>query len=291
MKRIVPLLVIAALIGACGQTARTTGTISVIASMYPAAFLAEQIGGEHISVSTLTNPGTDPHDLELSPKRTIELLEADVVLWFGGIQPAVDQAVDESARKPNLTIDLTDGNGAGKTPKKGLDPHIWLDPNNMADAAERTLAALVAAAPEKTDEFEANATALNKKLADLDSAFQTTLTNCRVNTFVTSHAAFGHLADAYGLTQVAIAGLDSHAEPNTAKLAAIAETIRSENLTTVFTEPLASDALAKTVAAETGAEIAVLDPIEGLTAATKNENYLTLMEANLAALAKALECR
>ena len=105
-----------------------------------------------------------------------------------------------------------------------------------------------------------------------------------------SHDAFGYLAARYGLTVESINGLTPDAEPSPAHLAELADLIESEGITTVFSETLASPELADTLAGDLGLSAAVLDPVEGLGDATADEDYLSLMRANLAALQEANDC-
>jgi zinc transport system substrate-binding protein len=144
--------------------------------------------------------------------------------------------------------------------------------------------------PEHADEFRANADELVAELTDLDTAFATGLETCTTRTIVTSHAAFQYLAARYDLQQVAIAGVDPSNEPSPSQLADITKLVRKEKITTIFTEELVSPAIAKTIADETGATTATLDPIEGLSSDTKGETYLTLMRTNLTNLQKANSC-
>ncbi|MBD0293153.1 MAG: zinc ABC transporter substrate-binding protein, partial [Jiangellaceae bacterium] len=116
------------------------------------------------------------------------------------------------------------------------------------------------------------------------------LARCQRRTVVVSHDAFGHLADRYGLHFTGIAGTEPDAEPSPARLGEVEELIRRERLTTVFYEPLLGSAVAETIATDLGVETAVLDPIEGLTEKTQDEDYLSLMRGNLAALQKANGC-
>jgi zinc transport system substrate-binding protein len=83
--------------GAAGK--ESDGKLAVVASFYPMQYLAEQIGGEHVAVNTLTKPGVEPHDLELKPKQIGELGEADYILYLKGIQPAVDEAIKQAGVK------------------------------------------------------------------------------------------------------------------------------------------------------------------------------------------------
>ena len=127
----------------------------------------------------------------------------------------------------------------------------------------------------------------------LDREYRTGLADCRRDDIVTSHEAFGYLADRYGLHQVAISGISPEAEPTPRDLQHVIEVIRSTGATTVFTEPLVSPKLADTVASETGGTTAVLDPLEGLTSEEEGagEDYFAVMRQNLATLEHGLGCR
>jgi zinc transport system substrate-binding protein len=134
---------------------------------------------------------------------------------------------------------------------------------------------------------------LQAVLHALDRAYRHGLAHCARREFVTSHAAFGYLAQRYGLTQVPITGLAPESEPSPQQLASVVRIVRRTHTTTVFFERLVSPRLADTVARETGARTAVLDPIEGLTPSeqSRGQTYLSLMRENLASLRKALGCR
>lgn len=172
----------------------------------------------------------------------------------------------------------------------GVDPHLWLDPENLVPVAEHVADALSEVDPEHAEEYAANAEALVDDLTALDDDFTQGLLTCEVKDIVTSHAAFAYLAQAYGLQQVPIAGIDPSTEPSAAQLAAISDLVRDEGITTVFTETLVSPAVAKTVAREAGVETATLDPLEGLSDETADQDYLSIMETNLATLQKANRC-
>ena len=105
-----------------------------------------------------------------------------------------------------------------------------------------------------------------------------------------SHDAFGYLSR-YGIEVAPIAGLSPDAEPTPAGLAALQQLIRDDGITTVFGERLASPALTESLADDTGVDTAVLDPIEGLTDETSDDDYLSLMHQNLTALEEANGCQ
>lgn len=258
------------------------GRLAVVASFFPLAEAAARVGGEHVAVTNLTPAGAEPHDLELTTRDLDRIEDAALVFYMsGGFQPAIETA---ATRAGGPAIDLRP---AGVT-----DPHVWLDPTRMVTIVEAVRDALVASDPAHAPAYEANATAYRAELARLDTAFAEGLGNCRTRTFVTAHDAFGHLARRYHLRQESIAGLSPEAEPDPRQLADLADLVRAEGITTVFSETLVSPRVAETLARETGAQVAVLDPLEGLTAdqAARGETYGSVMEANLAALRAALEC-
>ncbi|WP_069811511.1 metal ABC transporter substrate-binding protein [Streptomyces sp. TP-A0874] len=264
------------------------GRVAVVASFYPLEFLAEQIGGEFVDVTTLTAPGVEPHDLELTPRQTGSLQEADLIVYLGKLQPAVDKAVEQSdaahtVDAGTLTERSKNGTGADK------DPHIWLDPRQYAEMAAGVGEALGEADPEHAGSYEKNADALVSKLRKLDQDFESGLKNRSGDTIITAHAAFGHLAERYGLRQEAVNGIDPESEPSPARVKELHKIAAKEKSTTVFFETIASQKTARTLAADTGLRTDVLDPVEGVTDASRGQDYLEIMRANLSALQKALD--
>ena len=294
------------LLAACGSTSKgDDGTTNVVASFYPFAFVAEQVGGSHVNVENLTSPGVEPHDLELKPKQVGDVQNADLVVYEEHFQAAVDEAVDQADRSKKDTIDVAtivelkptqpgaeDGHDHGDEGHDhgDEDPHTWLDPDNMIAVTKAVESKLSAADPDHASDYAANAAKLTSELETLGTDFETGLETCKTRTIVTSHAAFQYLAARYNLTQVPIAGIDPANEPSPKQLAEITKLVRKEKITTIFTEELVSPAIANTIAKETGATTATLDPIEGLSDATKGQTYLTLMRKNLETLRKANSC-
>ncbi|NBM18222.1 metal ABC transporter substrate-binding protein [Streptomyces sp. GC420] len=286
------------------------GRLDIVASFYPMEFLARQIGGDHVSVSGLTKPGVEPHDLEITPQQTGELNEADIVLYLKGLQPAVDDAVAQAETGTKIdAATLTDlekhGGEDGHEEEAGgeaeggehdhdhgdegsADPHVWLDPVKYAEVAEGVGKALEKADPDNAAAYKKNTGELVGKLNALDKEFQEGLKNTTTRTFITTHSAFGYLAERYGLEQAGIAGVDPESEPSPARVRELQEIAEEDKVTTVFFETLASDRTAKTLAEDTGLETDVLDPLEGITDQSAGDDYFEVMRSNLTALEKAL---
>ncbi|MEU1078095.1 MULTISPECIES: metal ABC transporter substrate-binding protein [unclassified Streptomyces] len=281
---------------------RKDGKLDVVASFYPMQYLAERIGAGHVSVRSLTKPGVEPHDLELSPRQTASLGRAGLVVYLKGVQPAVDKAIAQSGAEHTVdaaTLTKLEDHGTevghghegeehhGES-EAGADPHVWLDPVKYAEVARGVGKALEKADPDNAADYEKNTAALVKDLGALNEKFAAGLRTTATKTFITTHSAFGYLAERYGLTQEGIAGIDPEAEPSPARVKELQSIARKDHVDTVFFETLASDKTARTLAGDTGLKTDVLDPLEGITDKSRGEDYLQVMESNLAALRKAL---
>ncbi|MEV3991123.1 metal ABC transporter substrate-binding protein [Streptomyces sp. NPDC049837] len=299
------LVTLSACGGSSGSAAASDdGKLNVVASFYPMQFLAEQIGGDNVSVTTLTKPGVEPHDLELKPKQIGELGEADYILYLKGIQPAVDDAIKQAGVKNTVdagTLTTLEEHGTevghdhgheedhhGDEQEAGADPHIWLDPVKYAEVAKGVGASLEKADPDHAADYKKNTAELVKKLDALHAKFDAGLKNTTTRTFITTHSAFGYLAERYKLEQEGISGMDPESEPSPARIKELQDIAKKDKVTTVFFETLASDRTAKTLAKDTGLKTDVLDPLEGITDKSKGADYIEVMESNLAALKKAL---
>jgi zinc transport system substrate-binding protein len=300
ITRIVLICALALYAASCGGDGGENGAASaerdVVAAFYPLAFAAERIAGADVSVRNLTPAGTEPHDVELSPRDVEQVRSADVVLYVGSdFQPALEEAVEGASGE---AVDVLEGvelvraveaehghEEAGHEEAEGeaRDPHVWLDPVRFARVAERIGEAL--------DRGNA-ADELAAELRSLDEEFADGLRSCERREIVTSHAAFTYLARRYGLRQIPIAGVSPEAEPTAKDLEEVLHEVEESGATTVFFETLVSPRLAETIARETGAQTAVLNPLEGLTEDELNdgENYFTVMRANLDALRGSLGC-
>jgi zinc transport system substrate-binding protein len=273
------------------------GEVSVVANFYPVYEAATMIGGCPVEVANLTPAGAEPHDLELSPKQVDEILDADVLLYFGeGFQPAVQDAV--RGRREGVTVDLLSAVRSELRPappgseETGTDPHVWLDPVLMGKLVDAVRDALVRADPAGRQGYDSRAARYRGQIEALDGKFRTGLSHCVRRVIVTSHAAFGYLAGEYGLEQEAISGISPEAEPDPRRLAELTDLVEAKGVTTIFTEELVSPRVADALANEAGVKTAVLSPLEGLSSdeQARGDTYVTVMERNLAEFRAALGC-
>jgi zinc transport system substrate-binding protein len=276
------------------------GRFSVVTAFYPLQFLSQRIGGADVTVTDLTKPGAEPHDIELTARQVARISDAGLVVHLRGFQPAVDEAVAQEAAGRALDAasvvqllpfrdeaDHAPGEEHAET-AGGMDPHVWLDPVRFATIADRLGERLAQADPTHAAGYTARARALHAELDALNDEYARSLASCARRELVTSHSAFGYLASRYGLSQIGITGISPESEPAPGRLAEVAREARATGTTTIFFETLVSPKVAETVAREVGASTAVLDPLEGLT--EPGSDYFSVMRANLAALTKALGC-
>jgi zinc transport system substrate-binding protein len=311
------LLVIAG-VTACGADSGTSSASgekpTVVAAFYPLQWAAERIAGSHASVTNLTKPGAEPHDLELTPRDVATIEEAGLVLYLKGFQPAVDDSVAQMAGDHSLDVSPLAKLTLAASPEEhddphgheaeeaeadhaeeseqpaGNDPHFWLDPLRLAGVADGIAERLSALDPDHAQAYERNAAKVRADLEALDEEFAASLAGCANRDLVTSHQAFGYLADRYDFRQEGIAGLSPEQEPSPAELSAVATFVRQHEVRTIYYETLVDPSIADTLATETGAKVAVLDPLEGLTDESAGNDYLSVMRANLVTLEKGQDC-
>ena len=276
---LVAVVVVATLAGGCGaggDGGTGDGRLRVVAGFARLAEVAERIGGEAVDVTDLTPPGAEPHDLELTSDEIDAVDDADVMLYLGGgFQPGLEAA----SRRAGKAVDLL-------TEDDDDDPHIWLDPQRLAEAASVVERALVAADPAGAQGYRQRAGVFRDELAALDQEMAAGLATCQRREIVTAHEAFGHLARRFGLVQEPITGISPEAEPDPARLAKLTDLVREKGITTVFTERLVSPRVAEALAREAGVAVAVLDPLEGRL----DGGYADAMRKDLAVLRSALGC-
>lgn len=293
------------------------GVVSVAVALYPIEEIVRRVGGDLVEVIALTPPGANSHDVEVSGKTLDRLTKSDAVFYLGeGFQPAVEDAVEQLPDSV-VVVDLllTDGlstlavehgdehsdehsdegsdEHADEHSHGDSDPHVWLDPSNMIHMARAVESTLIELLPDAVEAVSNSADAYVAEMDALGDEMDAALGSCDSTTVVTSHEAFGHLFARLGLEGVAITGLDPQAQPSARQLDEIAGVARAAGVTTVYVDATVSARYGETIADEIDAEVAVLDPVESITAADRADglDYASLQRANIAALVEGLGCR
>jgi zinc transport system substrate-binding protein len=269
------------LLPACsgGEEGQGGEGLTVVTSSYPLEFVVTEVAGPDVTVRNLTAAGADSHATELAPAQVASLGEADLVVHLSGMQAGVDEALQ--VQEPRRLLDA-----APLADREG-DPHFWLDPARLGTLAQQVGDVLAELEPARAQQLHEAADRLGRELDELDAEYDSALSACGGATLVTAHEAFGYLADAYGLEQVGIAGIDPHVEPSPARVRDVIEVVRDREVRTVYFEATASPGVADTLAQDLGTRTAVLHPIERVE---DGQTYPELMRQNLAALQAGLTC-
>ena len=303
-------VVLSVLLTACGgqekKEASSNEKIQVMTTFYPMYEFTKQVVGDKGDVELLIPAGTEPHDFEPSAKDLAKISDSDVFVynspeletWTDNLTDTVDTKQTEIIQA-SKDIKLMEGtehdqeahdHDTQEHEEHGhsheLDPHVWLDPALAIKEVETIRDQLSKKYPDDKAAFEKNAASYIDELKKLDEEFQTAFKDAKNKTFVTQHAAFGYLANQYGLTQEAIAGISPDQEPSPSRLSELKHYVDDNQVKVIYFEENASSKVAETLSKETGVKLEVLNPLESLTdkQIKDGEDYLSVMRENLAAL-------
>lgn len=263
--------------------------LSIVASFYPLAEFASQVGGEAVEVSNIIAPGAEPHDYEPTPLDIAKINTAAVFIYNGAGFEAWGDGVKTNLNKKDQTIiEITQ-----HVELISNDPHIWLDPANAQKEVAAIRNALIKADPNNASVYTQNSARYLEKLAALDQKIAKGLQDCRSRDMVISHDAFSYFAKRYNLNQIPIAGLSPEAEPSAKELAKISRKAKTSGTQYIFYETLVSPKIAKTLAREIDAKTLVLNTLESLSAEEikAGKDYISVMEENLQNLRTGLHCQ
>jgi len=273
------------------------GKLQVSASFYPLYFFAKEVGGDRANVSNIVPAGAQPHDYEPTPQDIVHIQGSDILFLNGaGLEVWADTIKTNLSGKKTRVVVVGQELATRQIKqegKKATDPHVWLSPLLAQQMVDIMANAYAKTDPQNVSYYQAQGTSLKSKLQQLDAEYSQGLLSCTRKDFVTSHAAFGYLAQAHGLSEIPIAGLSPDAQPSAQQLAQIAQFARQNHITHIFFESLVSPKLAQTIASEVGAQTLVLDPIEGLSDQdiALGKDYFSQMRQNLKNLQIALQCQ
>lgn len=279
-----------------------------MAAVYPLAWMAEQVAPD-AEVELLNSGGLEAHDLEITPSQRQTVETADVVSYVGqiGYQPQVEAAVEsaqgeiislaEVAGPDRLLEPVEDAHGEAEAGEHSgeeeavVDPHIWFDPEVMADAAVRTGEAFAAADPDRAETYRENAKALSDELAGLRDEFESTFgADCRHREAIVSHQAYGYLLEPFGIEQHGVTGINPEAGASSAELAQIVEEIEREGFEHVLTEPVEGREGAETVAREAEVELLEISPLDAVAPDQADAGFIELVRDQAEQFAIALGC-
>lgn len=312
------IVVVLSVASGCRQESPTSASsgssMKVIATLFPLYDMARAIGGSKAEVRLLLPPGVEPHNFEPRPDDIISIQKAALFIYTNRfMEPWVEKLITGVGSKQLTVVDASaglrlrpaesvarhdqghkeeddhDGHHTG-----GMDPHLWLDLDNAAKMVDLILAGFVVRDPANRNYYEANARTYKIRLKDIDRRYFATLARCDSRILLQGgHYAFGYLARRYGLEYLAATGVSADSETTPARMAELVRQVRTVGIKTIFTEELVSPRVAETIAEETGAGIMRLHAGHNISREelARGVTFPDLMEQNLDALAKGLQCR
>ncbi len=277
----------------CGEAENNQkeGELVIYTSVYPVYDFTSKLAGEYAQVVNIVPAGVEPHEFELSTQDMVKLAEADLLVYCGaGMENWIDKTLETLGDGKLTAVEASKGI-ALLTEEDTCDPHVWLAPENAVIMMENITDALCGLDSAHEDSYRKNFEMYKDKLEKLDSDYEEALSGMAGREIVVSHASFGYLCRAYGLVQIPIDGLMADSEPDPATMGEIINRMKTDGITTVFGEELIDNKVVDTIAAETGARVEILEPIEGLGQERMDagEDYFSIMEKNLEALKAALQ--
>ena len=295
------LILVTFLLGSCGGTPTSgAGKIKVAVSVAPLADLAQQVGEEHVTVTTLVPSAASPHTFEPTPAQVKEVAEANILVLIGlGFEFWAEDVI-ESAANPDLIVVYTsegieivhdehehEGHEIG-------NPHVWLNPRNAMVQVRHIRDALIEADLAHQTEYEVNAEAYLAQLEALDEEIVAQVATWSHREFIAFHPSWAYFTQRYGLVEAAVVERTPGREPSPAELAEIIETARRIGARAIFAEPQFSPKAAETIAAESRAQVLFLNPLGGALRQAQDEaeapsSYLEMMRYNVAQMEKALK--
>lgn len=213
------------------ETAGATTYPVVAVSSFPLLYIAQQVGGDQVEILDLSTTSGHAHDMELSPSQVNQLGKADLALYLTeGFQPGVETAIQQTGIAGLDGFSILDATIPG-------DPHVWMNPLNIATIAQELSTELDQANPENGGYYKKNAFELTATMEQIDQEYNRVLADCGGATLLTAHEAFGYLAQHYGLDQVGVLGVDPEAEPSPARLRQVMDLIKERDIQFLFAEP------------------------------------------------------
>jgi zinc transport system substrate-binding protein len=256
------------LAGAAGEQSPPGATeadaLQTFAGIPPVAYLVKRIGGAHVRVDVLAQPGQDPHIYEPTPRQVVRLSKASLFFKVG--MPFEERLMERIASGGTGTRIVDTAAGIPRRAPSdaddeelGADPHIWLAPKKLKQMAVNIAAALATADPKHEQDFRANVAALDVELDALDRRLAVSLSPYRGQAFFVFHPAFGYFADAYGLRQesVEIEGKS----PTPRQLVHLIEKARADGIKIIFLQPQFNQQMAAPIAQALGGAVMPMDDL------------------------------
>ncbi len=288
------LTLLLVLISACSSPASLSGEVDpvILTSTALLADIARNLAGDRVQVESLLPIGADPHSYQPTPQ-DIAKIETSKLLIVNGM--GYEQFLAPLVQNASGAREVVEA-AAGISPRKdanGIDPHVWLDPNNVVVYVENIREALTHFDPDGAAEYQVNADAYVTELKRLDEWINEQVLQIppKRKLLITNHESLGYFADRYGFTVVgaAIQSFSSDASPSAGQIALLIDQIKSGGAPAIFLDAADNATLAGQIADETGVRVVADLHLESLTDGAPAANYIEMMKHNVTQIVAALK--
>ena len=305
--KLMPLLVAVALLCGCGHVAGVAEEKpQIVATNFVCYDFAREIAGEFADVTLLIDPGTEVHAYEPSPADILKMETADLFVYIGGesdvwAEKLLSSFDDREARlcvrmMESVEVVLEEEHEAHEEHDHEehleYDDHIWTSPKNAVDMLDSLCEAMCVMDEAHRAQYTANAQAYIRQIEEIDAAFEKVIQEGRLHTLIfADRFPFLYFVNAYHLDYLAAyPNCARDMEPSAQTMAELIRAVEMDGVKTIFTIEMSSGSIARTIAEETGAEIATMHSCQNVTLEEFNrgETYVSLMRANVDALRKGL---
>ena len=259
------------------------------------ADVARNVAGDRMTVGSLLPVGTDPHSYQPVPQDSTMISETKLVVIHGGGYESFIDSLLENAGGQSKLVDTATGVRLKPSSQNGeiMDPHAWLDPNNVIVYADNIREGLTQLDPDGAEIYQANTSAYIDQLTELDAWIngQVAQIQPQHRVLVTNHESLGYFAERYGfrLVGAVIPSFSSDASPSAQQMAALIDQIKEAQAPAIFLAASDNPALAQQIAAETGVQVITDLHVESLTEGTPAATYIDLMRHNVTRIVNALQ--
>ena len=281
-----------------GAMTEARDPIPVVVTIPVLKDLAQQVGGPHVRVTSLLSGYENEHTYSPKPTDLVAVRKARLLLEIGmGLEVWVSSLVKNAGGRSLRVITTSQGvelirdeadvhEGTHHEGTAG-NPHIWLDPENVAIMLRHITEALIEVDPSHTAEFQTNQSAYLQRLGQLQKELSARTQRLSDRRFIAHHPAWPYLAKRFSLDIVGTIHMQAGTEPSALHLQSLIDRIRKDHIKVVVSEIQLSQRLPEILARETKAHVVVLTTMPGGLPGT--ETYIDMLRYNVLQLAGALE--
>lgn len=285
------------------------GRLSIVTTNFAMYDFARAVAGDMCDVTMLIPPGNESHDFEATLADIAKISEADVFVQVGSEDWVEDafsamgaladeivvvdamEVIEQSGEALVYTDCVDEEHEHDHDHDEEADEHVWTSIGNAEILMNAIAEALLQVDSSCAETITKNKDAYFAQLDAIDAELYALTASEDEMIVVADRFPFAYMTARYGLAyEAAFLGCTSDTEPSLAVINTLIETVKSRELSVIFVTEGSDRKTAEAVAAETGAEILVLQSAQSISVEdfTNGVTYVDMMKQNLDALTAAL---